>query len=53
MAAVDEKMVVLVTGGTGLVGKAIEKVVNLSPNPNEAWVFLGSAAGDLRWMRFT
>lgn len=39
--------VVLVTGGTGLVGKALEGVVNSSPNPKEKWVFLSSADGDL------
>jgi len=41
-------MVVLVTGGTGLVGKAIEHVVGLENNPEETWVFAGSKDGDLR-----
>jgi GDP-L-fucose synthase len=40
--------VILVTGGTGLVGKAIEFVVNQAPNEHENWVFLGSKAADLR-----
>jgi GDP-L-fucose synthase len=44
----SEKMVVLVTGGSGLVGKAIEKVVNESNNPNETWYFAASKDGDLR-----
>jgi GDP-L-fucose synthase len=39
--------VILVTGGTGLVGKALEGVVNSKPNPQEKWVFLSSADGDL------
>lgn len=39
--------VVLVTGGTGLVGKALEDVVTSNPNPQEKWVFLSSADGDL------
>lgn len=47
--------VVLVTGGRGLVGKAIEHVINTEPVgskygklPNETWVFVGSSDGDLR-----
>ena len=43
------KSVILVTGGTGLVGKAIEDYVNSSPtNPDETWIFLGSKDGDIR-----
>jgi uncharacterized protein YbjT (DUF2867 family) len=38
---------VLVTGGTGLVGKAIESAVLASPSPTQ-WVFLSSKDGDLR-----
>ena len=44
----------LVTGGSGLVGKAIEHVVHHSDDPrfrkrdNETWVFLTSKDGDLR-----
>mmetsp|Transcript_26172 Transcript_26172/g.43604 ORF Transcript_26172/g.43604 Transcript_26172/m.43604 type:complete len:321 (+) Transcript_26172:72-1034(+) len=41
-------MVVLVTGGTGLVGKAIEAVVNESPNEGETWVFANSKMADLK-----
>lgn len=40
-------MVVLVTGGTGLVGRSLEGVINTNPNPKEKWVFLSSADGDL------
>lgn len=42
------RKVILVTGGTGLVGKAIQKVIEKEANPNEQWVFLGSKDGDLR-----
>jgi len=43
---------VLVTGGTGLVGKGIEMAIH-SPSykgnlENEEWIFLGSKEGDLR-----
>jgi GDP-L-fucose synthase len=41
-------MIVLVTGGTGLVGKAIEAVVNENANPEESWVFASSSEADLR-----
>lgn len=40
--------VVLVTGGTGLVGKGIEIFLASNPRPNERWVFLGSKDADLR-----
>lgn len=44
------RMVVLVTGGSGLVGKAIEHVVSNDPNisANEKWIFLSSRDADLR-----
>jgi len=48
--------VILVTGGTGLVGKAIEHVINTEPENSrfgkktgETWVFASSKEGDLRW----
>ena len=41
-------IVYLVTGGTGLVGKGIEHVVQLENNPDETWIFAGSKEGDLR-----
>ncbi|KAK6053808.1 hypothetical protein COOONC_08686 [Cooperia oncophora] len=54
MAAGDSKeMVVLVTGGTGLVGKAIEQVVNSEQRPNEKWVFIGSKDCDLTNLQAT
>lgn len=40
--------VVLVTGGSGLVGKAVEAFVTANPVPGEKWVFLTSKDGDLR-----
>ncbi|EMD37075.1 hypothetical protein CERSUDRAFT_114972 [Gelatoporia subvermispora B] len=47
--------VILVTGGSGLVGKAIQYVIETEPEgsrfgkkPGETWVFAGSADGDLR-----
>jgi GDP-L-fucose synthase len=40
--------VIIVTGGTGLVGKAIEAVVKENSLPNENWIFLSSKDGDLR-----
>ncbi|XP_053695430.1 probable GDP-L-fucose synthase [Sabethes cyaneus] len=38
---------VLVTGGTGLVGKAIEMVISDEKPKNEEWVFVGSKDADL------
>jgi len=40
--------IIMVTGGTGLVGKAIEKVSKDDVRPNETFVFLGPEDGDLR-----
>jgi|TARA_B100000524_G_scaffold103056_1_gene49521 GDP-L-fucose synthase len=47
-ATVDGKVVVMVTGGSGLVGCGIEAALRKSPNANERWVFLSSKDGDLR-----
>lgn len=48
--------VVLVTGGTGLVGKAIEYVIEHEPEgsrfgklPGEKWIFASSRDADLRY----
>ena len=47
--------VILVTGGSGLVGKAIEHVINTEPEgsqfgkkPGETWIFASSRDGDLK-----
>ncbi|KAF2071247.1 hypothetical protein CYY_007429 [Polysphondylium violaceum] len=40
--------VILVTGGSGLVGKGIEAYVSTVNNPNDQWIFLRSKEGDLR-----
>lgn len=42
-----EKKVVLVTGGSGLVGKAIQQVVNSENRSDEEWFFVGSKEADL------
>jgi len=46
----DEKTpaIILVTGGSGLVGRAIQEAVKTNKNPNETFIFLGSKDGDLR-----
>lgn len=43
----EEKKVVLVTGGTGLVGSAIRRVTEENKNPNETFIFLSSKDLDL------
>ena len=42
------KRVILVTGASGLVGRAIQAVVARQPVDSDRWVFLSSADGDLR-----
>lgn len=42
--------VVLVTGGTGLVGKGIELYLQKNPRSDEQWVYIGSKDGDLRYV---
>eukprot|EP00440_Ansanella_granifera_P027201 gb/GFBE01029545.1/.p1 GENE.gb/GFBE01029545.1/~~gb/GFBE01029545.1/.p1 ORF type:complete len:206 (+),score=30.38 gb/GFBE01029545.1/:1-618(+) len=47
-AAMAAPVVVMVTGGTGLVGKAMQKVISEDPQANdETWIFLSSKDGDL------
>lgn len=44
----EGRKVILVTGGTGLVGRGIQKVASEDPeSANETWVFLSSKDGDL------
>ena len=45
-----DRVKVLVTGGSGLVGRALKEVVVGDPQPNEEWVFLSSTDGDLRYV---
>ena len=48
----SKKRVIMVTGGTGLVGKGIEAFIADCPEAaaNESWVYLSSKDGDLRSM---
>lgn len=43
-------MVVLVTGGTGLVGRAIRDAVEAHPREGETWHFVSSKDADLRYV---
>ena len=40
---------ILVTGGSGLVGKAIQEIIEKEREPNEEWIFISSKDGDLRF----
>merc|ERR1712048_921022 len=42
-----EKKVILVTGGTGLVGRGIQAVVEKDSKEDEQWIFLSSKDADL------
>ena len=42
-----EESIILVTGGSGLVGRAIEDLIHSNPVPKEKWIFLSSKDGDL------
>ena len=42
-----EKKVILVTGGSGLVGRGIQSVVREEPRQEEQWIFLSSKDADL------
>ena len=49
-----EKMIILVTGGSGLVGSAIKYVVDheKDKNSNEEYIFLSSKDVDLTYVFF-
>jgi GDP-L-fucose synthase len=62
MVGVDkqsQKKIVLVTGGSGLVGQAVQFTINSEKEPpfgkseSEEWIFLTSKDGDLRKMEAT
>ncbi|XP_060534398.1 GDP-L-fucose synthase [Cylas formicarius] len=42
-----DKKIIMVTGGTGLVGKAIETVVQSENRVDETWIFVSSKDADL------
>lgn len=44
----SEKKVILVTGGSGLVGQAIKNVVEQDPREDESYIFLSSKDADLK-----
>lgn len=45
-----DKKVILVTGGSGLVGQAIQSVIKTEKLPDEEWIFLSSKDADLWWI---
>lgn len=47
MAKMEGSEVIMVTGGTGLIGCALQRITEKTNNPNEKWVFLSSKDGDL------
>lgn len=44
-----EKKIIMVTGGSGLVGNALQKVTAEDPRPDEEFVFLSTKDGDLMY----
>ena len=44
-----DKKVILVTGGSGLVGCAIRKISQEDKREDEEWIFVGSKDADLRY----
>ena len=42
-----ERKVILVTGGSGLIGKAIQKVIKKDRREDEEWIFLSSKDANL------
>ena len=54
----NRPFVCLVTGGTGLVGRALQWVIENEPvgsrygkqRADEEWIFLSSKDGDLKWV---
>lgn len=48
MSSENGKSVVMVTGGSGLVGMGIKMFIEQNAEENEEWIFLSSKDGDLR-----
>lgn len=46
-AHMPAQKVILVTGGTGLVGRAVQYISEQEPRADERWVFIGSKDADL------
>ena len=44
----NDKKIILVTGGSGLVGQAIKRVSEENPRNDETFIFLGSKDADLK-----
>ena len=44
--------VILVTGGSGLVGYALQHTVEMEQIGNEKWIFLSSKDADLTYVTF-
>ena len=47
MGPLDDAEVILVTGGSGLVGRAMQEVIAADLATGERWVFVGSKDADL------
>lgn len=43
----DQPKVILVTGGSGLVGTAIKNIIEENKRPDEKWIFVGSKDANL------
>lgn len=48
MSSENGKSIVMVTGGSGLVGMGIKMFIEQNADENEEWIFLSSKDGDLR-----
>ena len=53
MASGDEKKVIMVTGGSGLVGQGIRHIIDTeTQRADEQWVFVSSKDADLTYVYF-
>ncbi|XP_078050198.1 GDP-L-fucose synthase-like protein [Augochlora pura] len=43
----EKEKIILVTGGTGLVGKGIQNIIETDRKKNEKWIFIGSKDANL------